>query len=99
MVSRGRNSFLTFLSYENPRRKKYEIATDEIGNPIKQDEKKGVLREFKKGDIFFNYGCLPVSPSCTWYIMFHLCKANQLNLISLALITIAHLGRPNSHPP
>jgi inorganic pyrophosphatase len=40
-------------------RKKYEIATDEIGNPIKQDEKKGKLREFKKGDIFFNYGCLP----------------------------------------
>ena len=40
-------------------RKKFEIATDEIGNPIKQDEKKGVLREFKKGDIFFNYGCLP----------------------------------------
>ena len=42
-------------------RKKFEIATDEVGNPIKQDEKKGVLREFKKGDIFFNYGCLPVS--------------------------------------
>ena len=41
------------------RRKKYEIATDEVGNFIKQDEKKGVLREFKKGDIFFNYGCLP----------------------------------------
>lgn len=40
-------------------RKKYEIATDEIGNPIKQDTKKGELREFKKGDIFFNYGCLP----------------------------------------
>eukprot|EP00591_Stephanopyxis_turris_P011972 CAMPEP_0195516720 /NCGR_PEP_ID=MMETSP0794_2-20130614/8300_1 /TAXON_ID=515487 /ORGANISM="Stephanopyxis turris, Strain CCMP 815" /LENGTH=290 /DNA_ID=CAMNT_0040645381 /DNA_START=51 /DNA_END=923 /DNA_ORIENTATION=- len=40
-------------------RKKYEIATDEVGNPIKQDEKKGKLREFKKGDIFFNYGCLP----------------------------------------
>ena len=36
--------------------KKFEIATGEIGNPIKQDEKKGVLREFKKGDIFFNYG-------------------------------------------
>lgn len=30
-----------------------------MNNPIKQDEKKGVLREFKKGDIFFNYGCLP----------------------------------------
>mmetsp|Transcript_503 Transcript_503/g.1173 ORF Transcript_503/g.1173 Transcript_503/m.1173 type:complete len:310 (+) Transcript_503:252-1181(+) len=40
-------------------RKKYEIATDEEGNPIKQDSKKGVLREFKKGDIFFNYGCFP----------------------------------------
>jgi hypothetical protein len=26
-------------------RKKYEIATNEVGNPIKQDEKKGVLRE------------------------------------------------------
>jgi inorganic pyrophosphatase len=40
-------------------RKKYEIATDEVGTPIKQDEKKGKLREFKKGDIFFNYGCFP----------------------------------------
>jgi inorganic pyrophosphatase len=40
-------------------RKKYEIATDEEFTPIKQDEKKGKLREFKKGDIFFNYGCLP----------------------------------------
>ncbi len=27
------------------RRKKFEIATDEVGNFIKQDEKKGVLRE------------------------------------------------------
>jgi len=40
-------------------RKKYEIATDEEGNPIKQDTKKGKLREFKKGDIYFNYGCFP----------------------------------------
>jgi inorganic pyrophosphatase len=40
-------------------RKKYEIATNEPGNPIKQDEKKGQLRAFKKGDIFFNYGCMP----------------------------------------
>jgi len=28
-------------------------------NPIKQDEKKGQLRTFKKGDIYFNYGCFP----------------------------------------
>ena len=40
-------------------RKKYEVATTESATPIKQDEKKGVLREFKKGDIFFNYGCFP----------------------------------------
>jgi inorganic pyrophosphatase len=40
-------------------RKKYEIATDEEGTPIKQDEKKGVLREFKRGDLAFNYGCFP----------------------------------------
>ena len=39
--------------------KKYEIATKEPGNPIKQDEKKGQLRTFKKGDIYFNYGCFP----------------------------------------
>lgn len=30
-------------------RKKYEIATDEEGNPIKQDEKKGNLREVRRG--------------------------------------------------
>ena len=40
-------------------RKKFEVATAEGATPIKQDEKKGVLREFKKGDIFFNYGCFP----------------------------------------
>ena len=39
--------------------KKYEVATKEEGNPIKQDEKKGQLRTFKKGDIYFNYGCFP----------------------------------------
>mmetsp|Transcript_23629 Transcript_23629/g.73937 ORF Transcript_23629/g.73937 Transcript_23629/m.73937 type:complete len:336 (-) Transcript_23629:389-1396(-) len=40
-------------------RKKFEVATKEGATPIKQDTKKGVLREFKKGDIFFNYGCFP----------------------------------------
>jgi len=47
------------VRYQNFLGKNTKIATDEEGNPIKQDEKKGVLREFKKGDIFFNYGCLP----------------------------------------
>ena len=54
-------------------RKKYEIATDEVGNPIKQDEKKGKLREFKKGDIFFNYGCLPVSYCILLFLQHMLC--------------------------
>ena len=40
-------------------RKKFELATKEALNPIKQDEKKGQLRSFKKGDIYFNYGCFP----------------------------------------
>jgi len=40
-------------------RAKFEIATKEAGNPIKQDVKKGSLRSFTYGDIPFNYGCLP----------------------------------------
>lgn len=40
-------------------RKKFEISTNEPNNPIKQDVKKGQLREFSKGDVYFNYGCLP----------------------------------------
>lgn len=40
-------------------RRKFEIATNEAGNPIKQDEKNGKPRVFSKGDIFFNYGCFP----------------------------------------
>lgn len=40
-------------------RKKFEVSTKEEGNPIKQDKKNGKLREYGKGDIFFNYGCVP----------------------------------------
>lgn len=40
-------------------RAKMEIATDEPGNPIKQDIKKGKLREYGWGDMCFNYGALP----------------------------------------
>jgi inorganic pyrophosphatase len=32
-------------------RAKFEVATKEEFNPIKQDEKKGVLREYKWGDM------------------------------------------------
>lgn len=67
-VSQSPTPYLNFVC-EIPKftRKKYEIATDEVGNPIKQDTKKGELREFKKGDIFFNYGCLPVSLYLSWF--------------------------------
>lgn len=40
-------------------RKKFEIATAEAMNPIKQDVKNGVLREYKWGDMLFNYGAFP----------------------------------------
>lgn len=40
-------------------RAKYEIATSEPFNPIKQDVKNGKLRFYKHGDMMFNYGCFP----------------------------------------
>merc|ERR1719230_1003836 len=40
-------------------RAKFEIATGEDHNPIKQDTKNGKLREYKYGDMLFNYGCFP----------------------------------------
>jgi len=62
-IDEEKKEITPYLNYVNeiPKftRKKFEIATDEDFTPIKQDEKKGKLREFKKGDIFFNYGCLP----------------------------------------
>ena len=80
-TTRSHNSHLNLCTYghhcthasNQNNRKKYEIATDEVGNPIKQDEKKGKLREFKKGDIFFNYGCLPVSYCILLFLQHMLC--------------------------
>lgn len=40
-------SYYIVGSFHSSSRKKYEIATGEAGNPIKQDEKKGVLREVR----------------------------------------------------
>jgi len=40
-------------------RAKFEIATGEALNPIKQDTKNGKLREYKYGDMLFNYGAFP----------------------------------------
>merc|ERR1719217_1629842 len=39
-------------------KEKMEVDTKAEGNPIKQDEKKGVPRLYH-GPIFWNYGCLP----------------------------------------
>lgn len=39
-------------------RAKFEVSKEDL-NPIKQDEKKGVLREYKWGDMVFNYGMFP----------------------------------------
>jgi inorganic pyrophosphatase len=38
---------------------KYEIATTEVANPLKQDVKNDELRVFKYGKIPFNYGAIP----------------------------------------
>eukprot|EP00227_Mantoniella_beaufortii_P000654 CAMPEP_0197616446 /NCGR_PEP_ID=MMETSP1326-20131121/60530_1 /TAXON_ID=1155430 /ORGANISM="Genus nov. species nov., Strain RCC2288" /LENGTH=346 /DNA_ID=CAMNT_0043185333 /DNA_START=188 /DNA_END=1228 /DNA_ORIENTATION=+ len=40
-------------------RAKFEVSTKEPNNPVKQDEKKGVLRDYKHGDMLFNYGFMP----------------------------------------
>ena len=40
-------------------RRKFEIAPKEPSSPIKQDSKKGKVREYMWGDMMFNYGALP----------------------------------------
>ena len=49
-------------------RAKFEIATGEPFNPIKQDTKNGKLREYNYGDMCFNYGAFPQ----TWEMPDHL---------------------------
>lgn len=56
----GQQRVLNFVN-EIPRgtQAKMEIAIDEAATPIKQDVKKGVLREYKYGPSLVNYGALP----------------------------------------
>eukprot|EP00656_Telonema_subtile_P017942 TRINITY_DN19675_c0_g1_i2.p1 TRINITY_DN19675_c0_g1~~TRINITY_DN19675_c0_g1_i2.p1 ORF type:complete len:350 (+),score=86.81 TRINITY_DN19675_c0_g1_i2:2-1051(+) len=54
-------------------RAKFEIATDEPLNRIKQDVAHGVLREYKHGDMCFNYGALPQ----TWEDPAHFSEETQ----------------------
>jgi len=55
----GNNTFHYLNEIPKGTRAKYEVATTEKLNPIKQDVKKGKLRFFGYGDIPFNYGCFP----------------------------------------
>jgi hypothetical protein len=58
-----------FLACESFR-KKFEIATDEVGNFIKQDEKKGVLREASREGDKFIISCGWFFNAITIYIMY-----------------------------
>ena len=42
-------------------RRKFEIATTEPLNPIRSsvEDEAGRLQSFKKGDLYFNWGCFP----------------------------------------
>eukprot|EP00698_Gefionella_okellyi_P019660 TRINITY_DN6059_c0_g1_i1.p1 TRINITY_DN6059_c0_g1~~TRINITY_DN6059_c0_g1_i1.p1 ORF type:complete len:402 (-),score=94.32 TRINITY_DN6059_c0_g1_i1:66-1271(-) len=40
-------------------RAKFEVATGEVSNPIRQDTKNAVLRNYTWGDVPFNYGMFP----------------------------------------
>lgn len=62
--SNNENCSKNILNYvcEIPKgtRDKFEISTSDPGNVIKQDlDKNGNLRQYKRGDVFFNYGALP----------------------------------------
>lgn len=63
ILAQGSNGQQLLFHYVNeiPRgtRPKMELATKEVGSPIKQDVKKGNLRVFTYGDLPFNYGFLP----------------------------------------
>jgi len=57
---RNKGGSLNFIC-EVPKwtRAKFQIATTEQDNPIKQETKKGKLRCYDYGDVLFNYGAFP----------------------------------------
>ncbi len=57
----GDGTFNAVIEIPRWSRAKFEVATGELYNPIRQDVKNGVLREFGWGDLSWNYGCLPQS--------------------------------------
>ena len=83
-------------------RAKFEIATGEPYNPIKQDTKNGKLREYKYGDMCFNYGAFPQ----TWEDPAHKtpdtgctpCLAHPLPGLALPCLALPCLVRPTPAP-
>jgi len=59
LYSVGRSLFNFICEVPKWTRGKFEIATGEPYNPIKQDVKNGKLRYLKHGDMLFNYGAFP----------------------------------------
>merc|ERR1719335_401023 len=57
-LSAGDGVFNAVFEIPKMTKPKMEVATKEAGNPIAQDEKKGVLRDYH-GPIFWNYGMIP----------------------------------------
>eukprot|EP01006_Ploeotia_vitrea_P003773 TRINITY_DN113210_c0_g1_i1.p1 TRINITY_DN113210_c0_g1~~TRINITY_DN113210_c0_g1_i1.p1 ORF type:complete len:447 (+),score=68.25 TRINITY_DN113210_c0_g1_i1:58-1341(+) len=55
----GINKFHFVCEIPKWTRAKFEVATNEEHNPIKQDVKNGVPRFYKHGDMQFNYGMFP----------------------------------------
>lgn len=80
------------------RLKQMEIATDEANTPIKQDVKKGKLRDYPY-NIHWNYGCLPQ----TWeawgrQLPAHPASAAPSSRIQLASCHAAHTSLPPINP-
>lgn len=57
-LTEGDGSYNMVVEIPKMTKAKMEVATKEANNPIAQDIKKGVLRDYH-GPIFWNYGCLP----------------------------------------
>lgn len=72
VLGEGKKAKILHFLCEIPKwtRVKYEVATKEMFNPIKQDVKNGKVRYYQHGDMLFNYGCFPQ----TWENPNHISK-------------------------
>jgi inorganic pyrophosphatase len=72
VLGEGKDAKILHMFCEIPKwtRAKFEIATRELYNPIKQDVKNGKVRYYMHGDMMFNYGAFPQ----TWENPNHISK-------------------------